>query len=211
MNRFIKRPLSWSQLASWEYDHHEWYQTYIKNKPKGKSTAMTTGNIIGDSIGTPKSLVPALQPPGVKEYALKANLGDIHMVGFADHFCPDTLELNENKTSTNRNKWNQRSVNNHGQLTMYALMLALRNDINPEQVVMYLNYIPVIEGPDMRHYLPDPVEHYRYPTVRTTGDIEAFAVYVLDTVADMEAYTQEQLELENQKGIMDIPLTEDIR
>lgn len=196
MQRFIKRPLSYSQLSSWEWNKEDWYQTYIKNKPRGKSAAMETGNIIGDSIGTPSSLVPDLNPPGVKEYPLRASLGDIHLVGYCDHMCMDTLELNENKTAVNPKKWTKSSVDKHGQLTMYALMLFLKHDIAPEDLTIYLNYIRVIEGPDMRYYLPNPVEFKRFPTKRTGEQIAAYADYIIKTVDNMETYIRERDKVE---------------
>lgn len=188
MDRFITRPLSYSQLSAWEWDKEEWYQTYIKNKPRGKSAAMETGNIIGDSIGTDTSLVPDLQPPGIKEYPLRARLGEIYMVGYCDHWCADSLELNENKTAVNPKKWTQSSVDKHGQLTMYALLLFLKHDILPEDVKMYLNYIRVIEGQDMRYYLPNPVEYKRFPTKRTGEQVAEYARYIENTVASMNEY-----------------------
>lgn len=197
MERFIKRPLSYSQLSAWEWNKEEWYQNYIKNKPRGKSAAMETGNIIGDSIGTEKSLVPELNPPGVKEYPLTANLGDIYMVGYCDHWCPDTLELNENKTAVNTKKWYQKSVDNHGQLTMYALMLFLKHDIAPEDITMYLNYIRVIEGQDMRYYLPNPVEFKRFSTKRTGEQIAEYTKYIQQTVDEMDEYVINRERLNN--------------
>lgn len=149
---------------------------------------METGSIIGDSIGTKHSLVPDLNPPGIKEFKLEANLGDIWLIGYADHFCPDTLELNENKTSTNTKKWTKGSVDRHGQLTLYALLLFLKHDIKPEDITMYLNYIEVIEGPDMRYYLPNPPRVKRIQTTRTAEDVEKYVNYIHDTVQEMEEY-----------------------
>lgn len=186
--RFIKRPLSYSQLSSFAWSKEDWYNNYILRKPRGTSTAMETGNIIGDSIGTENSLVPELKPPGIKEYPLTAKLGDIYMVGYADHWCPNTLELNENKTSTNEKKWTRGSVNKHGQLTLYALLLFLKHNIAPEDIKMYLNYIRVIEGADMRYYLPNPVEFKRFETKRTTADVEEYVKYIHQTVDEMNPY-----------------------
>ena len=187
-DRFIKRPLSYSQLSCWEWSHEDWYQNYIKNKPRGKSAAMEIGNVIGDSIGTPQSLVPELNPPGQKEYPLTAQLGDIYIVGYCDHWCPDTLELNENKTAVNPKKWTKSSVDKHGQLTMYCLMLFLRYGIPPEDVKIYLNYIRVIEGADMRYYLPNPVEFKRFETKRTGEQLVEYTKYIQQTVANMNDY-----------------------
>lgn len=201
-DRFIKRPLSYSQLSSWEWDKEEWYQQYIRNKPRGKNSAMNAGNIIGDSIGTPHSLVPNLTPPGTKEFALNANLNGIYIVGYADHFCPVLRELHENKTSTNRKRWTQGTADKHKQFDMYCLMLALKHDIAPEDVTLYLNYIPVIEGQDMKYYLPNPAEYSQFRTYRTTEQITAFAKFIENTVADMHRYT---IEREAQDGIMKTP------
>ena len=186
--RFILRPLSYSQLSAWEYNKDEWYERYILNKRTPANSAMRAGTIIGDSIGTDKSLVPLLTPPGVKEYELRASLGDIHIVGYCDHYCPLTHTLHENKTSTNRKKWNQKSVDEHKQLDMYALMLFLTHDVLPNDLTIYLNYIPVIEGADMRYYLPDPVEFYQYPTRRTDEHLVNMTRYIENTVEDMCAY-----------------------
>lgn len=186
--RFIVRPLSYSQLSCWEYNKDEWYERYILNKKTPANSAMRAGTLIGDSIGTDKSLVPLLTPPGVKEYELRASLGNIHIVGFCDHYCPDTRILHENKTSTSRLKWNQKSVDTHKQLDMYALMLFLTHDVLPDDLTIYLNYIPVIEGPDMRYYLPNPVEHYTFETKRTAEQLVAMTQYIEKTVWDMCAY-----------------------
>jgi len=192
LDRFIKRPLSYSQLSAWDYSKEEWYLRYVLNKLFQGNSATNAGNIIGDSIGTDKSLVPDLQPPGVKEFKLEARLGDIYMVGYADHYCPDTKVLHENKTSTNRKKWTQGAVDRHKQLDMYCLMLALTHNVAPEDVEIYLNYIPVIEGADMRYYLPDPVEYKQFRTYRTTEQVESFAKEIEQTVEDMHRYMVER-------------------
>ena len=96
VNRFITRPLSYSQLSAWEYDKEDWYNRYILNIPFLGNPATAFGSVVGDSIGTPNSLVPNLVPPGVKEYELSATLGAIRVIGFADHFCPKTKVLHEN-------------------------------------------------------------------------------------------------------------------
>jgi len=165
---------------------------YVLNKPFQGNSATNAGNIIGDSIGTEKSLVPDLQPLGVKEFRLEARLGDIYMVGYADHYCPDTKVLHENKTSTNRKKWTQGAVDKHKQLDMYCLMLALTHDVAPEDVELYLNYIPVIEGQDLRYYLPDPVEYKQFRTYRTTEQVHQFAKDIEQTVEDMHRYMVER-------------------
>jgi hypothetical protein len=154
---------------------------------------MLFGSKVGDSIGTENNLVPTLTPPGVKEYELRANIGKIRMIGFCDHYCTETKVLNENKTTDNPNKWNQKSVDAHGQMTMYALLLYLQDKVKPEDVTMYLNYIPVTIGGDFQYQLPDPPTYTAIPTKRTTTDILRYVGYVEETVKKMEAYARSQV------------------
>ena len=187
-DRFKTRPLSWSQLSTFAYNKDDWYKRYVLNEADPPNAAMLYGSVVGDSIGTEKSMVPTLVPAGVKEYELRGNIDKIHMVGFADHYCPNTLVLNENKTTDKPNKWNQKSVDQHGQLTMYALLLFLQDRVKPETVTMYLNYIPVEVGNDFIYRLPDPPTYTAIPTKRTTLDILNFITYVQKTVVEMEAF-----------------------
>lgn len=193
-DRFKIRPLSYSQLSSFEWNPAEWYETYILGKKKEPNAAMLFGSKIGDEIGTDKNPIPGMNLPGVKEYELRANLGPIRLVGYADFYCPDTLTLNENKTTDNPKKWNKKSVDAHGQMTMYALLLYLQNKTKPEDVTMFLNYIPVLVGNDFQYYLPTPATYTAIPTKRTTTDIMRYVQYIKDTVAAMEAYARSATE-----------------
>lgn len=195
-DRFTTRPLSHSQLSSWEYNKDEWWDNYILGKRKAPNPAMEFGTVVGDSIGTPGSLVPALIPPGVKEFELSANLGPIRIVGYADHYCPDTRVLHENKTSDNPTRWDQKKVDGHGQLTMYALMLYLRDKVKPEEIQMFLNFIPVERGSDMVYKMPEPVVFHQFKTKRTTLDIVNYGIYIKKTVAAMEEYYNERIKIE---------------
>ena len=191
-DRFKARPLSYSQLSSFEYNKEDWYRRYIKGKKDPPNAAMMFGSLVGDSIGTDTSMVPLLIPPGVKEYELHAQMGDISIIGYADHFCPDTFELHENKTSNKLDRWDQRKTDEHPQLTMYALMLFLRDKIKPEHIDMQLNFIPVIAGGATmdKYRMPDPVVVHSFKTKRTTRDVLEYASYVVATVKLMEEYIQ---------------------
>ena len=152
---------------------------------------MIFGNVVGDSLGTPDSLVPMLNPHllGVKEFELLAKLDKLQLIGFADHYCPDTLNLNENKTSRRLNRWTQKEVDAHGQLTMYALMLMLTHKVKPEDLTIWLNFIPVRETQcfDMeviyQKLLPP-----RFRTTRTTRQCLEFGATILKTLKEMETY-----------------------
>lgn len=191
-DRFKTRPLSYSQLSSFEYDPAQWYDNYILGNRAPANAAMLYGSYIGDRIGTVDNPVTGLDPVGVKEYEMRANLGDIHIVGFADHYCPVHKILNENKTSDKHDRWTQAKVDDHGQLTMYALMLFLQRKVKPEHVTMYLNFIPVRQNGDFTYSLPEPVTFTTFETKRTTRQVLEYAAYIQNTVKLMEAYANRQ-------------------
>lgn len=192
--RFTKRPLSYSQLSSFEWDKDQWYNNYILGIREPANPAMAWGSVVGDSIGTPDTLVPTLVPPGVKEYEMRAVIDDVPIIGFADHFCINTLWLHENKTSDNPKRWDQKKVNQHGQLSMYALMLFLREKIKPEDIQMQLNFIPVLRGGDMLYRMPEPPIFIPFITSRSTLDILHYAQSIRDTLVEMEAYYKHKQE-----------------
>lgn len=174
---WLARPVSYSQLASWEWNRREWYKKYIEGIDPPTTEAMLYGNTVGDTLGTPKSLVPALKDiAGIKEYELKATVGDMTLVGYADHYCPKTIVLTENKTSANPTRWTQKSVDEHVQLTMYAMLLYLQNKVKPEDLTIQLNAIPVGGEP-----LCITGEHRTFTTKRTLADILRYAHYVEKT------------------------------
>lgn len=187
-DRFKYRPASYSFFASWEWNKDEWYNKYILGQRTPATPAMEYGNVVGDSIGTKDSLVPELQPPGVKEYKLNGNIGDIYLVGYADHYCEKTLVLHENKTSDNLKRWTQKKVDDHKQIDMYLLLLFLDQQIKPDQVECYLNFIPVERGGDMLYKMPEPPVFHQFKTTRTDVDLLRYAAYIEDTVKEMEEY-----------------------
>jgi hypothetical protein len=191
-DRFQDRPASFSFFSSWEWSKDEWYDNYILGLPKEENQAMAFGTLVGDSIGTENNLVPQMDLPGIKEYEMRADLDDIKLVGYADFYCPDTKILNENKTTTNTKKWNQQSVDEHKQFEMYALLLLLQDKVKPEEVTMFLNYIPVeIKG--VTYKMPKEPTFIQIPTSRTSLQVAKYALYIKQTVEDMEAYVKTRL------------------
>ena len=192
MQRFLKRPLSFSQLNSWEYDPSQWYDSYVLNKRTPPTPAMLYGNVVGDSIGTPDSLVPELVTPGVKEYKLTAELDGIKLIGYADAYCPDTLVLHENKTSETKGRWTQGKADKHKQIDMYLLMLYLSEGIPPERVTCYLNFIQTRPS-GLGYRLHDPVRWKQFLVkTKTLADLDAFTVYIHDTVKAMQEYIEQR-------------------
>lgn len=189
LKRFQERPLSWSQLSSFEYDPEQWYSSYMLGIREPANPAMEFGTLIGDAIGTDDNPVAGLDPVGTKEFRLTGHLDEILMVGYADHYCPKTFHLEENKTSTNHKRWTKKKADEHGQLTMYALMLFLRDKVPPEKVTMSLNFIRANIGQDFIYRLVEGDDMYeQFPTKRTTQQVVEFSAWIIEMVDKMYEY-----------------------
>jgi len=194
-DRFKKRPLSHSQLSSFEYNPEQWYSSYILNKRVHPTPAMIYGSVVGDSIGTPDSLVPDLTPPGVKEYQLTAEVEGIPIVGYADHYCPETRVLHENKTSETKGRWTQGKADKHTQIDMYLLMLYLSEGVPPETVECYLNFIQTRPtGLGYRLHKEPKWKQFRVAT-KTMADLDRHTEYLLTTVEAMAEYAEQRAKL----------------
>lgn len=190
LKQWKERPVSWSQLNSWKYNKDQWFQSYIMLNRFEPNQQMIFGNTVGDTLGTDDSMVPKLNEHlvGVKEYELKAQMNDHTLIGYCDHYCPKKKVLNENKTSYREDRWDQKTVDEHGQLTMYSLMLMLKEKVKPEELEIWLNFIPVGMKRYGKMYIPDPDVFHRFPTKRTTQDCLMFGGWITQTLKEMEDY-----------------------
>lgn len=184
-----KRPVSWSCLSSWEWNKNEWYEKYVLNVVQAPTPAMIFGNVVGESFCTDEPMVPDIVTYSHMEYELRPKLGDINLVGFVDSYCPKDKLLREYKTSKNANRWSQKSVDEHGQLTMYALLLYLQDKVKPEELTIHLDHIPTVEGGDFQIEIADPVTINTFETKRTLTDILKFGDYITKTHKEMLEYT----------------------
>lgn len=202
MNEKIKiwlaRPYSWSQHSSFAWDNEGWFQSYVLGNRGEASAAMSYGNVVGESIATdtPLSGVPRQVH---MEYEVKAKLGDIDLIGFFDSYncgserccAPVEKRLEEYKTSTNVNKWNQKSVDEHGQLTFYAMLMYLRDKVKPEDIHMRLHWIPTAEQQDFTIAVSG--KHKTFPTMRTMKEVFALMVEIRKRRKEMKAYAERRL------------------
>ena len=189
--RFIKRPLSWSQLQAFSYSKEQWYRNYILGEKDPPNSLMLAGSRVGDAIGTKDSPIDVNLTPGVKEYKLRATIDGITLTGFADHYCPDTLTLNENKCSDTKGRWTQGKVDKHGQITMYLLLLQAQDGVKPEDVECWLNFLK-LEQVGVQFDVGDPVELRRFKTSRTQDQLDQFLEETKRTVELMHQYIERQ-------------------
>lgn len=183
-NRFDKRPLSYSQISSFEYSPEQWYNNYILGIKEPPNPEMLAGTRIGDLIGTDTCPI-GLQNTGIKEYELRGDIDGIKLVGFCDIYHPENKVLHENKTSPNQTRWNQKKADEHGQLTMYALMLR-QQGVEPEEITMHLNFVPLrLVGIDYQVN-----GHTQFTTTRTAKQVDDYTEHIKRIVELMHQYTE---------------------
>lgn len=183
------RPYSWSQHSSWAYNPHEWYKRYVLGEKMPESPALLFGKAFADSCEAGAPLAPVTLY-SVIEHPMEAELDGIALTGFGDSWEPSTRLLREYKTGVKA--WDQKRVDEHGQLTMYSLLLWLIDKTRPEDLTIHLDWLPVVTTPSFtldfqRGEDNQPVIH-TFETNRTMTDILRFASDIKRTRTDMEAY-----------------------
>lgn len=195
IHEFLKtRPLSWSAIASFEYSPKQWHDKYIKKEDQIDSPEMFFGSEFAFSCerGEPMRPVTLLSK---MEQSLEFEFDGIPIVGFMDTFDDKTLkEIGEYKTGVK--EWDKKRVDNHGQITLYALGNYILNKVRPEECKFWLEWMPTIKVPrDNNSYsgfdyeiqldpaFPLPIH---FDTKRTMQDLLTFGLRIKKTLSDME-------------------------
>ena len=185
-----QRPISWSQIAQFTFDKDAWYKRYVLGIKEPMSKQVEFGSEIGKRIETDITFLPEIPRQENMEYKLHVNFGDVELIGYADSYANKHLE--EYKTSSSETKWTQKSVDETGQITMYALMLYIQHGILPEDLNIRLHYIPVRENGAFAMEMYGEVKHFT--TKRTTNDILKFGAYLKTIIKEMEEFSTVQID-----------------
>lgn len=183
-----KRPLSWSAISSFEWDKEQWYKRYVLGEKDPESREMLFGKALATSIEKGQPLAP-VTIIGKAEHPFKVTFNGIPLIGFADNFCLNTYrKLGEYKSG--KKAWDQKRVDEHGQLTMYMLMNYITNKVQPEEVDCFLEWVPTEETEDFDIKFVEPITVHHFNTKRTMRDIIMFGDRINKTVNAMQEYVK---------------------
>ncbi len=182
--RWLARPYSWSQHSSWDYDKEQWYDRYILGNSTPSTPQLEFGKRFGEAAEWGNPMAP-LTIYTYMEHCVKATLDGVELVGFLDSYDKENL-LAEYKTGVK--KWDQKRVDETGQLTYYALLLWLRDKKKPEDLKMVLEWVPTCFRPDLSYGFTDPAVVHTFETSRTMTDILKLGADILITRKAMEKY-----------------------
>lgn len=182
--RFKDRPLSWSQISSFEYDPTQWYKRYILNERQKETPEMKFGNKFSKSIQDGKPMAP-VTIYSKKEYPLKTYFNGINLVGYIDSYEPHS-HLIEFKTG--KREWNLNRAKKHGQINMYLLQLFIQHKVKPENIYCSLQWVPTTDTGSFEIELLRPVKVFTFELKKTMNDILIFGKHINETVEKMNNY-----------------------
>lgn len=120
----LRQYISWSQLNAWEKGEDYFYKVYILGQ-SFENKEMAFGKKIAEGlegkIECPEAEFCKIYLPKMpkREYEIKVNFEGVPILVRMDAFDDKKLIIDEYKTG--RSPWTQKKVDNHGQLTMYAM------------------------------------------------------------------------------------------
>lgn len=192
--------LSWSQLELWDRSVEDYRAKYYLNeepkRSKAQEQAMRYGKKFAETMEHGGSDDPIAEMFGsiaeryeVSEMKIEAVLetkeGQIPLLGYLDtsHKNP-TKGFREYKTG--RLPWTQKRADNHGQITLYDLIVYLKYGGIPKTT--YLDWFETVTEGDKTVMTG---RHFHFLTVRKLSDIIAMAAQVKRTaLAISEDYTK---------------------
>ena len=186
------RDLSWSQISSFEYDPEQWYRSYWLGQKDPPSPEMLFGSKIGKQLEKDPDFLPMIPRESVMEYKFEAEFNGLKLIGYADSFCDDVLRLREYKSGVKA--WDQKRVDNHGQVTMYCFMKYLKDKVKPEEIFCSLHWMPTrrIENGDFTvaiDFVPNIEENIQhFETKRTMRDVLEFGTRIKKVIKEMEKF-----------------------
>lgn len=178
------RPYSWSQHSSFEYDPWQWYCRYILGHDMEETPELKFGKKFADAVewGTPMAPLTVYK---FTEHCVKAVYDKFEVLGYLDSYDKEN-KLAEYKTG--KKKWDQKRVDQHGQLTFYAFLLWLRDKKKPEDLEMILQWVPTCYRADFSYGFTDPAVVHTFETRRTMSDVLKMAGEIKTRRKAMEAY-----------------------
>ena len=147
MNKYLlpKTHLSWSAINCWMTNPERFRREYFENGDKLDTKYLRFGKGMAKLIeeGKHKELLPDLTLYSKPEFELRCEIFGVPMLGFIDSYDPENNVFIEIKTG--KNPWDQRKVQKHDQLTLYATMLKHITGKMPEYCDLI--WIETKEGP----------------------------------------------------------------
>lgn len=185
------RPLSWSNVNSFEYDARQWYDNYILGI-RQTSPEMTFGSMVDKRLQDDPEYLPHVPRYPLMQHKMRANIGDLPLIGVPDGLDFENRILSDYKTG--KKAWDQKRTNDTGQLKFYLLLIYLTEKIRPGEFKCLIHWLPTAYQSDFTIGFrnPNDPELFTFATSHTLPDILHFANYLKDTYALMQRYVKQR-------------------
>lgn len=174
-----------------------------------KTIELAFGSLIDERIQNDPTFIPELVRYAKMQHKMKATFNGIPMVGIADtyrdpwikssgkvkeknrpDYVPSFPSIRDYKTG--RNKWDQKRADETGQLTLYTFFEYLINKTKPEDVDLYIDWLPTHTVEGQVAFLHDPVVPITFKTKRDMHQVLKFGEHINETWKKMQAFGEQQ-------------------
>lgn len=198
LEKWRGRDYSWSQHSAFLWNPVAWFERYVLEVESPVTPELSFGKTFAEAAENKKPLAPITMLSRM-EQDFKVPFDGIKLIGYADTFCDKSLKkIGEYKTGMK--EWDQKRVDGHGQLTFYCLMNLIGNNIKPEDVELFLEWIPTTRvwkpkesETDFDYYMDfrdSPPVPVHFKTKRTTPEVLAFGGQIIRVRKQMEEFIQ---------------------
>lgn len=197
-----KRPLSWSAISSFEWNPLQWYEKYVLGEKMVMTPELEFGSMVDKKIQEDPKYLPHVVRYPILQHKMFGTFDSIPLIGYADAYRPyyrpmDVKDAREDfkpairDYKTGRKAWDQKRADETGQLTLYTFFLYMMEKIKPEDVELYIDWLPT-------HYEDNKIcfiekDHRKlkpktFRTKRSMRDVIKFGERINRTWIAMEQY-----------------------
>lgn len=183
----LNRPVSWSQIGSFEWDPEQWYQSYVLGN-RTSSKEMEFGSLIDTRIQKDRSFLPTLPRYHFMQHRIEAKYGKLNLLGILDGLDP--LDYIAADYKTGKKPWDKKRTAETGQLKFYALLLWLSDRIPPEKFRFLIHWLPTELRTDGTIALIEPCVPQTFETTITMKDLLNFGNRLNRVHKEMQRYAK---------------------
>lgn len=183
----INRPFSWSAISSFEWNKEQFWKKYIGKEIMEVTPELEFGSMIDKKIQDEPSFMPELHRFHNMQFKMLCEFNGIPLIGIADTYGEPVPRAALADHKTGRKAWDQKRADETGQLTMYCLMLWQIYKIKPEDIDLYIDWMPT-RYLDKKIAFTDPIEVLSFRTKRSMHQVLTFGQRILDTYIQMQDY-----------------------
>lgn len=171
----VDRPLSWSAISTFEYDREQFYQKYWLGEKSPDTKETLFGKMVGERLASDPDFLPQVPRRPIFEHGIRADVAGLPIIGYLDTY-EKGVGFDEFKTG--KKPWNQERVDNHGQITMYFLLLYLAEQLTPDELQAALHWLPTQDMGDFTIDFVDDKDVKSFPTTRTMRQLLEFGTFI---------------------------------